>query len=194
MAQYGNARAKGEVPAFDAIKYKQATRTILVDGKKRIERRPIQKSMRMVDPAGNVSWLPLYGGPSQLAETDPYRVSIEAAKQARGWIPLGQCPQNGGFKIQPHLPDSVKGRKSCSSGAKGGEVSDADPCKCVLDTIAERQAENVARMNELEQKRHAAEIEAARVQSEMLEETREQNQLLAKLLTKSATEGKAAPK
>lgn len=181
---YTNARAKGEVPAFDAVKYKQAARTIVVDGKKRIERRPIQKSVRMVDPSGNVSWLPLYGGPSQMGDTDPYRVSIEHAKRRAGWIPLGQCPQNGGYEVQSRLPDHVRGGKPCTAGTKGGVVSDADPCRCVLDTIEARRAENKERMEGLEYALNSTAIKAAELQAQMLQETREQNALIAKAMTK----------
>lgn len=191
---YQNARAKGEVPAFDAVKYKQATRTIVVDGQKRIERRPIQKSMRMVDPSGHVSWLPLYGGPAQIGETDPYKVSVEHAKRKLGWIPLGQCPQNGGYDVISKLPDSVKSRKPCVAGAKGGLIGDTDPCQCVLDTIKARQAETAEKMAGLEFALNREAIRAAEVQAQVLQETREQNALIAKALSKVAGDGKAPAK
>lgn len=190
---FNNVSAKGNVPVFDAVKYKQATRTIVVDGQKRIERRPIQKSIRMVDPSGNIAWLPLYGGPSQTGDTDPYKVSVEYAKRKAGWIPYGQCPQNGGYDIVSKLPDEVKNRRPCTAGKKGGEVSDLDPCTCVLEVIAARRVVNLERMEQLENAANRDKIKSVELQQQAIAEQREQTSLIAKALGKIA-DGKAAAK
>ena len=176
-------------PFFPAEKYKLAARTIVGDdGVKRTEKRPIQKSARMVNPAGHVVWVPLFAGPSQTAENDPYKMATVYSKQKLGFLFLNRCPQFEGYDTQRHLPDAVRGRKPCSAGSKGGEISDADPCKCVLETAVARHARQAVAMDKINTNSatRAAE-QAAANQAEMLAETRKQNALLAEVVTASVT-------
>ena len=176
-------------PAFDAIKYKQHARQIVCpDGKVRTEKRPIVKSARMVDPAGNVCWVPLYAGPMQMSEADPYRVSIQIYKARDGWIGYGECPKNSG--AARHLPDEMRSGGACAAGTKGVpnpenhnrmEPWHGDPCKCVLAIIAARQAVQAKKML-------AIQGNAKTVADEQLEETRKLNAALVASLTAAKSE------
>ena len=181
-------------PFFPAEKYKLANRTITgKDGKKRTEKRPIQKSVLALHPDGSVVWFVLYAGPAQLAENDPYRMAIVYSKQKTGFLFLARCPQMEGYDTQQHLPDEVRSRKPCTHGAKGGEISDADPCRCILETQVIRAAEQrrkTERLNSNDQARAAAKV--AEQQAEQLAETKKQNALLIDLATAPKNKGKAS--
>lgn len=167
-------------PTFYAVNYKKHKRTIVrPDGTKGVEKRPIQKSILMVDKAGNVCWTPLYTGPSQFAEEDHYKATILRAKQKAGWFIHAECPQFGGYEVQKHLPAEVRGRKPCEQGAKGGAIDDKNPCKCVLEVIKSRQAENALAMQAIEGQAKTAAQAQAELQAEMLEEARRTNAMLA---------------
>ncbi len=175
-------------PFFEAERYKLAARAIIgEDGVKRVEKRPIQKSARMIHPSGDVVWVPLYAGPSQLAENDPYKMATVFAKQRLGFLFLNRCPQMEGYETQRHLPASLRGRKPCEAGAKGGPISDADPCKCALEVSAIRRGIQSAAMEKINNNEATrAARDAAATQVEMLAETKKQNALLVDLATKNA--------
>lgn len=181
-------------PFFPAEKYKQATRTVVGDdGIKRTEKRPIQKSARMVHPGGHVIWLALYAGPSQIAENDPYKMAITYSKQKQGFLFLNRCPQMEGYETQKHLPDSVRGRKPCTEGSKGGPISDTSPCACVVETIKARVASQKVVTDKINASAGDAAIKRAEAaQAEMLAETKKQNALLIDLATAPKNKGKAS--
>lgn len=173
--------AKSGLPVFDAVKYRKHARQIRVNGEIRTEKRPIQQSAQAVDSSGNVVWLPLYTGPAQHAENDPYRLTTQYEKRRAGFVWLERCPQGDGYETQRHLPDSVRGRPLCREGHKGGPVSKDNPCECVLAVIRERQAANARKMGELEMAGRTAEQRQQEMQAATLEETRKQNAMLAQL-------------
>ena len=179
-------------PVFDARKYKNHARQIVgPDGVTRTERRPIVGSLRMVDPAGFVCWVPLYAGPVQKHEADPYRVSILVAKTKDGWVTYGECPKNGaGMR---HLSDEMRNGLPCRAGSKGipnpengnrVEPWHGDPCKCVLSIIAARQAVHNKKMQSLQGT-------AKTVADEQLEETRKLNAAIVGALTSNTAKDKA---
>jgi len=171
--------AKGYAHVFDAANYKRHARQITrKDGTRGIEKRPITKSIRCIDPSGNEAWLPLYSGPAQSAEVDPYRVSIMHAKRKKGWLPYDECPQLAGYATQQLLPDAVRGRKPCTVGANGQPISESNPCQCLVDTSKVRLAET-AEINRRRNEVRTTDERNLEVQQALLEETRRQNQLLA---------------
>lgn len=179
--------AKGQIPVFDAVNYKKHARVVTTaDGRKRVDKRPIQKSVQAVDACGNLLWMPLYTGPSQKAENDQYRQSIEHAKRKAGWVIFGRCPQIEGHDVISRLPDAVRGRPMCKVGAKGGPISDQDPCRCMLDLIAARRQENKERTVALEGQARNNEERAFDMQGEILKATLEQNARIAKVLERGS--------
>ncbi len=167
-----NETAADGTPVFDAKKYKLHARQIVGrDGKTRTEKRPITGSRRMVDPAGNVCWVPLYAGPTQFSEGDPYRVSIQIAKAKDGWILYGECPKNSGYTATKHLPEAMRNGPPCTVGSHGEPVSDKDACKCV-EAIIKARAETQAK------KMKALEGNAKTAAEAQLEETRKLNEAL----------------
>lgn len=181
-------------PFFPAEKYKQAARPVIGDdGKRRIEKRPIQKSARAVHPDGHITWLVLYAGPAQTAENDPYKMAITYSKQRAGFLFLNRCPQMEGYETQRHLPDSVRGRKPCSEGSNGGPISDASPCSCVIDTIKARSTVQKAATDKINA--NAGDAAAKRAEAlalESLAETKKQNALLIDLATAPKNKGRAS--
>ena len=142
---------------FDATKAKNAHRTVIdPDGKQSVEKRPIQRSVLALNPAGHVVWFPLHTGPAQMAKDDPYatRISYEKSKWGTGksgkpgFLFLDRCPQ-GTPDGHLNLPDSVRNRPVCRSGAKGGDIDQRNPCQCILDTQRIRRAQNDAAMADL---------------------------------------------
>lgn len=167
-------------PIFDAKRYKLHARQIIgPDGKARTEKRPITGSRRMVDPAGNVCWVPLYAGPTQNALGDPYRISILIAKQKDGWIAYGECPKNSGYAATKFLPEQMRNGAPCHLGEKGGPVSDQDPCKCVTHVMEQRRAEQKRKMDALEGA-------SKTIADAQLEETRKLNAALVDAMTQMA--------
>ena len=165
----------GQDPIYDARNWKRHARQIVSrDGQTRTEKRPIVKSVLMVDMAGSAHWVSLYTGPMQKHEADPYRVSIMVAKLRDGWLLLGECPKNSGSAR--HLPDDQRVGRACTQGSKGGPVSAADPCKCVIAIMAVRAAENAKRMARLEGK-------GKTLADAQLEETRKLNAAIVNVLT-----------
>lgn len=173
-----------QMPIFDANRARRAYRTVTKpDGTVAREKVPIQKSVMAVNPAGHIVRMPLYTGPAQFDEDNPYRRAIEVAKfkanpgrsQGPAFIPYGECPQ-GNHRLHSSLPSNIQGRRPCSTGANGGKVANEDPCACVLATIKERQAKNAAKMAALNAqletpqerlaKRHVEALEAAQEATE----------------------------
>lgn len=167
-------------PTFHAENYKKYKRTITrPDGTKAVERRPIQASILMLDPAGHICWVPLYCGPSQFEEENNYRQSILKAKRAAGWYATGECPQTGNHAERAKLPDYLTGREICLFGANGGKIDQRNPCACIVEMQMHRQAANDRAMKAIEGKAQAQAERDREVQREILEQTREQNRLLA---------------
>ncbi len=182
--------AKNQIPVFDAVKYKQHARIVTcADGKKRTEKRPIQKSVLAVDAAGNVLWLPLYTGPAQRHEQDQYRMSIEHAKRKSGWVVHGRCPQGEGYEVVSRLPESVRNRPMCKTAPNGEEVSDKNPCRCMVELIKDRREDNRLRMASIEGTARTSADRAHDMQADILKATLDQNARIAKVLERGIDKG-----
>lgn len=160
-------------PFFPADRWKRHKRMVtLPDGTRAIEKRPIVKSCKAINKAGHEVWFPLATGPKQDVENDPYGQAIVFAKEKQGTIMKGRCPQGGGYYVNQHLPESVKNRRPCVEGAKGGPISDANPCQCVLEVMRIRQEDNAAAMKKLEGAARNKQSRDAEIQEAILEQLR----------------------
>jgi len=172
-------------PAFDARRYKLHARSIVgEDGRTRTEKRPIVKSAYMVDPAGHVCFLPLYGGPSQNDPDDQYMTATLRSKTKAGWVDHDSCPKTSGHNVVKHLPVEVQDGAACNGGAKGGPITRQNPCKCIVALIAHRRTTNASKMRAVEgQARTEAQV-SHQLAAANLEETRKLNQRLADMVLK----------
>lgn len=160
-------------PFFPADRWKRHKRMVtLPDGTRAIEKRPIVKSCKAINKAGHEVWFPLATGPKQDVENDPYGQAIVFAKEKQGTIMKGRCPQGGNYYVQQHLPEEVRGRRVCAQGAKGGPITDANPCQCVIEVARIRQAENAVAMKKLEGAHRNKEARDAEIQEAILEQLR----------------------
>lgn len=145
------------------------------------EKLPPQITAKVVDPAGNVGFLPLTNGVSLRDRRDPYGVTLLAEKIAGrprmlkgtpgGFVPYGKCPQTI-EEVEPFLPRSIRGRPRCVVAADGHEIGDEHACACVEAIIAERQQKTriatEAFERKMEPKINQSAREAAAVQTDVI--------------------------
>jgi hypothetical protein len=128
---------------FDAAKQKPRQWVIKVGTERRVEKAPNGMVERWVDGQGNVVFAQLLQ-PASLRR-DPTIVDAERSKLLRkGWIPHARCPVRLGY-FEPHdFPETM--RDACATGTYGAN----NPCCHVTYVIGTRQAEQSAKMLQLE--------------------------------------------
>ena len=168
--------------AIDLAVWSPPTRnSINKDGEPVIEKLPTQRSRYMLNPAGHGVWMALHCGSGNRNPNDPIALRIYDEKTREGFLPFDRCPQTLEPDIaQRHLPPAVRSRAACGVGSDGkSQISNANPCKCLIETMGIRAKANSKLMAEVE-KRYTSKDDRERQQRDrQIEALEKQNAQLA---------------
>lgn len=133
---------------------------------------PMRLNIKMVDPQGNVSVVPLANGfaPTTLAKS-PYGMQILAQKMRKGWLPFSECPYAKG-----HLPVSKSAKPCAGDDGRGGFKRDTC-CEHVTAVINARRAKWSASFSR-QKGRTSNDLQ-------LLEQLGKQNAMLGEVIAKS---------
>jgi hypothetical protein len=160
---------------FDAAKQKPRQWNITVGLERRTEKAPNGTVERWVDNQGNVVFAQLLQ-PAALRR-DPTHVDAARAKlQRKGWIPHARCPLTVGSLSVEDFPAEL--RQICPTGSYGP----GRPCGHVQHVISIRQAEQTAKMKQLEDAFFASQRAREKVEQDKLAATERLNERLAQVV------------
>jgi hypothetical protein len=121
------------------------------DGGVVFEKIPSLRSVKVVDLAGNVTWLAVANGMANRRVDEPYGLKIRHEKlhgrgkgTPGGMLPYGQCPLIG--EGRRFLPAEMQDRAPCRRAANGEPINDENACTCIEALIERRRKTNDQKM------------------------------------------------
>ena len=121
------------------------------DGGVVFEKIPSLRSVKVVDLAGNVTWLAIANGMANRRVDEPYGLKIKHEKlhgrgkgTPGGMVPYGQCPLIG--EGRRWLPNDMQDRAPCRRAANEGPINDENACACIEALIQRRRETHDKRM------------------------------------------------